>query len=93
MTPAEAKKLRNRARWQEAGSVGIAALGIKGAVSEWKEMREQAHEFKEAKHRFEEKRAHRQAKMLELQNGNQSEPDLRGSHQGGGQLPPPPMGH
>ena len=60
MTPEEAKKLRNKARLQDAASVGIAALGIKGAISEWKEMQEQRHECLE----FDEKRKERHERRL-----------------------------
>lgn len=41
MTPAEARKKQTRAWIQDAAAVGIAALGIKGAFSEWKNMSEQ----------------------------------------------------
>lgn len=41
MTPAEARKKQTRAWVQDAAAVGIAALGIKGAFSEWKNMSEQ----------------------------------------------------
>lgn len=40
ISKAEAKKLKTKALIQDAASVGIAALGIKGAVGEWKEMQE-----------------------------------------------------
>jgi len=40
MSPEEAKKLKSKATMQDMASIGIAALGIKGAVSEWKEMQE-----------------------------------------------------
>ncbi|KAF2722826.1 hypothetical protein K431DRAFT_40547 [Polychaeton citri CBS 116435] len=41
MTPEEARKKQTKAWVQDAAAVGIAALGIKGAFSEWKEMKEQ----------------------------------------------------
>ena len=47
MSPEEAHKKRNQARWQDAAAVAIAALGIKGAMSEWSEVQEQQHEHKE----------------------------------------------
>lgn len=47
ISPEEARKRKNKARLQDAASVGIAALGIKGAVSEWKEMKEKRDEIKE----------------------------------------------
>lgn len=40
MTPEEARKKQTKAWVQDAAAVGIAALGIKGAFSEWKEMNE-----------------------------------------------------
>ena len=60
MTEEEARKLKNKARLQDAAAVGIAALGIKGAVSEWKEMKEQREQY----HEFEQKRAERHEKRL-----------------------------
>jgi len=50
MSPEEARKKQTKAWVQDAAAVGIAALGIKGAFSEWKEMKEQryvsAHRWK-----------------------------------------------
>ncbi|CAK7564057.1 MAG: hypothetical protein SEPTF4163_001940 [Sporothrix epigloea] len=43
----DAKKLKQKALLQDAASVGIAALGIKGAISEMQEVREVNHEMKE----------------------------------------------
>lgn len=40
MSPQEARKKQTKAWVQDAAAVGIAALGIKGAFSEWKEMNE-----------------------------------------------------
>ena len=44
MTPEEARKKQTKAWIQDAAAVGIAALGIKGAFSEWKEMNEQRYD-------------------------------------------------
>ncbi|KAJ8061058.1 hypothetical protein OCU04_010135 [Sclerotinia nivalis] len=63
MTPEEARKLRAKAALQDAASVGIAALGIKGAISEIKEANEIRHECKE----FREKKGERHKKRLERQ--------------------------
>jgi hypothetical protein len=41
MSPEEARKKQTKAWIQDAAAVGIAALGIKGAFSEWKQMNEQ----------------------------------------------------
>ena len=58
MSPEEARKKKNKARMQDAAAIGIAALGIKGAYSEWKEMKEQRQEA----HEFDIKRAERHAR-------------------------------
>lgn len=66
LSPEEAKKLKSKALLQDAASVGIAALGIKGAVSELKEAREMSHEVAEWQHEKEERhkrRAERLARM------------------------------
>jgi len=47
MSPEEADKKKKQARWQDAAAVAIAALGIKGAMSEWSEVQEQQREHKE----------------------------------------------
>ncbi|KAI0204996.1 hypothetical protein F4808DRAFT_448585 [Astrocystis sublimbata] len=62
LSPAEAKKLKTKAIMQDAASVGIAALGIKGAFSEVKEAKEMSKsvkEWKEQKERRHEKRVER----------------------------------
>ncbi|OBT53893.1 hypothetical protein VE04_04360 [Pseudogymnoascus sp. 24MN13] len=48
MTPEEARKAKAKARMRTAASVGIAGLGIKGAISEWKEMSEMREEYRKA---------------------------------------------
>lgn len=59
ITEEQAKKSRTKQRWAEAGAIGIAALGIKGAYSEWKEMREQRNEYHEQKEKRERHRVKR----------------------------------
>ncbi|OJJ49663.1 hypothetical protein ASPZODRAFT_12783 [Penicilliopsis zonata CBS 506.65] len=63
MTPQEAHKLRVRANLADAASVGLAALGVKGAVGEWKEVLEKKHErdhyHEECAHRHEKRSARR----------------------------------
>lgn len=59
LSPEEAKKLKSKAILQDAASVGIAALGIKGAISEIKEARELSHEMHEWKEKREERRNRR----------------------------------
>ncbi|TEA16548.1 hypothetical protein C8034_v010199 [Colletotrichum sidae] len=63
LSPQEAKKLKSKALLQDAASVGIAALGIKGAWSELKEAKEMTHECKEFQH----EKALRHQKRLERQ--------------------------
>jgi hypothetical protein len=77
MTPEEARKLKAKATLQDAASVGIAALGIKGAISEIKEANEMRHECRE----FREKKEERHRKRLERQKKSSSS---KGSESGGG---------
>lgn len=67
LDPMEAKKLKSKALLQDAASIGIAAMGIKGAISEMKEAREITHECKE----WEQEKMKRHQKRIErLQRGN-----------------------
>ncbi|KAJ2905103.1 hypothetical protein MKZ38_006349 [Zalerion maritima] len=50
LSEAEAKRLRKKALLQDAASVGIAALGVKGAISEVKDAKSLNDECKEFKH-------------------------------------------
>jgi hypothetical protein len=61
LSPEEAKKLKSKAFLQDAASIGIAALGIKGAISEMKEANETRHEM----HKWREERAERHRKRME----------------------------
>lgn len=61
LSPEEAKKLKSKALLQDAASVGIAALGIKGAISEMKEANETRHELQ----KWKVERAERHRKRLE----------------------------
>jgi hypothetical protein len=58
ITAEEARKRRMKANTMDAVSIGLAALGIKGAYGEWKEVNEKR---KETSH-FREECAHRAAK-------------------------------
>ncbi|KAI1647798.1 uncharacterized protein F4817DRAFT_93275 [Daldinia loculata] len=69
LSPEEARKLKTKALLQDAASVGIAALGVKGALSELKEAREQAKAIKE----WNEEKQRRHEKRLErLRQANSS---------------------
>jgi len=75
ISKSEAKKEKNKARLQDAASIGIAALGIKGAISEWKEVKEKREEAKEEREKTErhrQKRAARRAKFAQLQQDGMS---------------------
>lgn len=65
----QARREKNKARLRDAASISIAALGIKGAVSEWKEMkgkRQETLELKEKQERHRHKREARRAKMQSM---------------------------
>jgi hypothetical protein len=47
ITPQDAAKKRTQAHWQDAAAIAIAALGIKGAISEWSEVQDQQHAHQE----------------------------------------------
>lgn len=53
LSPEDAHKQARSARWQDAAAIGIAALGIKGAMSEWKEMQEEHARHKELCEQYE----------------------------------------
>lgn len=70
ITKTQAQREKNKARLQDAAAIGIAALGIKGAYSEWQEMREHHHESKEYQEKIERhrhKRESRRRKAEEMQ--------------------------
>jgi polyhydroxyalkanoate synthesis regulator phasin len=75
MSPEEARKRKSKNMLQDAAAVGIAALGIKSAFSEWKEMNEQRHSVKELeqrrrKRRKQRERREREARLNALQGQN-----------------------
>ena len=74
ITPAEARKKKNKARLQDAASIGIAAIGIKGAIGEWKEFREQREEY----HEFEKQKQERHERRLKRLEGLQQEGAVQG---------------
>ncbi|KAK4943886.1 hypothetical protein LTR10_016602 [Elasticomyces elasticus] len=78
----QAKGEKNKARLQDAASIGIAALGLKGAYSEWKEMKEYNHEMREEKEKIErhaKKREARRRKMSLSANQDYVNSDYTGS--------------
>lgn len=73
LSPQEAKKLKSKAILQDAASVGIAALGIKGAWSELKEAKDMTHECKQ----FQQEKALRHQKRVERQRRLRGEDSRR----------------
>jgi len=65
MSPEEARKRKSKNMLQDAAAVGIAALGIKSAFSEWKEMNEQRHSVKELEQRRRKRRKARERREKE----------------------------
>ena len=65
MSAEEARKRKSKNMLQDAAAVGIAALGIKSAFSEWKEMNEQRHSVKELEQRRRKRRKARERREKE----------------------------
>jgi len=87
MSPEEARKRKSKNIVQDVAAVGIAALGIKSAFSEWKEMNESRKEKHEIEARHRKHRKARERKQRELQNPNYGSPQGYGQYPG---YPPPP---
>jgi hypothetical protein len=85
ISPEEAAKKKTQARWQDAAAIAIAALGIKGAMSEWSEVQEQQHEHQELlesrqqrhKRRMEHKRRKAKEDAERRRQGYDSDDDTR----------------
>lgn len=76
MSPDEARKRKSKNMLQDAAAVGIAALGIKSAFSEWKEMNEQRHSVRELEEKRLKRRKAREIREREQrQNGFGAPPD------------------
>jgi len=86
MSPEEARKRKSKNIVQDVAAVGIAALGIKSAFSEWKEMNESRKEKHEIEARHRKHRKARERKQRELQNPNHGSPQGYGPYGG---YPPP----
>ena len=78
MSPEEARKKKNKARLQDAAAIGIAALGIKGAYSEWQEVQESRGEMAELQKERAERHEKRMRRAEKGYRGHpRSEPELR----------------
>lgn len=69
LSPEEARKKKNKARIQDAAAIGIAALGIKGAYSEWQEVQENRHELAEELEKRKERHEKRVKRQEKQSNG------------------------
>ena len=86
MSPEEARKRKNKTRLQDAAAIGIAALGIKGAYSEWQEVQENRHELAEAqkeRQRNHQKRQEKLQKHGSLKGGSSASGTQRSRSEGG----------
>ncbi|KIW85709.1 hypothetical protein Z517_01101 [Fonsecaea pedrosoi CBS 271.37] len=82
ITEEQARRAKNKNRLQDAASIGIAALGLKGAYSEWQEMSEaqkEAKEEKEKRERHKMKREARRRKMSMIAAHNYADSGFTGS--------------
>lgn len=74
LSPAEAKKLKTKAIMQDAASVGIAALGVKGAVDELKEAKNLTHECQQFQREKMTRHERREQKRRQLRDGGRDRP-------------------
>lgn len=62
----QAEREKNKNRLQDAASIGIAALGLKGAYSEWQETKGAQKEVKEEKEKRDRHKAKREARRRKM---------------------------
>jgi len=108
MAPETARKLKSKNMLQDAAAVGIAAMSIKSAFSEWKEMTEHRKEKKEAYAKRRKRIKNRERREREMRMAAQyGYPPSGGGNYGSGPpqygdanpyqnygqgIPPPPVG-
>lgn len=88
MTPEVARKQKSKNMLQDAAAVGIAALGIKGAFSEWKEMNEQRHQCHEMESKRRKRRKAKEKRDREMRAQGMMLPVANPPY--GGYAPPMP---
>ncbi|GIC92075.1 uncharacterized protein Aud_008532 [Aspergillus udagawae] len=76
MSPEEARRRRIKANLADAANIGLSALGIKGAISEWKEADEKRKERAEFKKKCEEHHQKRQQRMRSKSQSAAGPPSL-----------------
>ncbi len=69
LSPEEARKTKHKAWLQDAAAIGIAALGIKGAYSEWQEVQGHRHELAEEQSERKKRHEKRVRKAEKYQKG------------------------
>jgi len=87
----QAKRALNKNRLQDVASIGIAALGLKGAYSEWhetQETRKEQRDEKEKRERHKAKREARRRKMSTIAAHNYVDSGFTGSLPNLGNYPP-----
>jgi len=89
MSPEEARKRKSKNMLQDVAAVGIAALGMKSAFSEWKEMNESRKEKHELEARRRRHRKARERRAREQQSGGQGDQFGSGGQVGYGYGVPP----
>lgn len=80
MTAEEARKRKSKNMLQDAAAVGIAALGIKSAFGEWKEMNENRHEVQELEAKRRKRRKMRERQEREARRGGGYPPVMNGAY-------------
>jgi hypothetical protein len=68
ISPEQARREKNKTRLQDAASISIAALGIKGALSEWKDMKDKGQEAVMLKEKQQRHKLKREARRLKVQS-------------------------
>lgn len=71
MSPEDARKQLKKARWQDAAAVGVAAIGIRGALGDWHEVEEKQKEHKKTLQEREERHRKRIEKQKRAKEGDQ----------------------
>ncbi len=80
MTQEEADRKKNRARLQELASIGIAAMGIKSVMDDWKDVHGTHEDYKDQRHaqeRRREKKSEKERSRSRHGDRRHSDTDLR----------------
>lgn len=72
ITEEQERKMQMKANLRNVASIGLAAIGIKGAIGEWKEVREQRKEHREFEEKCKERHDKRIQRRTQSVGGNRS---------------------